>query len=184
MKMTASSASIVLLLTLPAALFAQTPVTAHNWKTHPEIVAVRSIFESTEASIARKELTKSFVRDSICTDASDGELDRVLYVDAKSRVLRYTNGEGTGDHFVSMNWYYDTLGTLRFVFVQGNAINGTKIENRVYFDATGKRLWQDYRAIKGHDHTLGRDLPSNRLIRDPKKEFARKPARCDTTGTR
>jgi hypothetical protein len=173
-------AALVLLVTLPAAIGAQTPITARNWKTHPDIVAVRSIFDSTEALIARKRLTESRVHIPYCDEEHEGGDDRVLYVDPNGRALKFSNGRGTGDHDLSMDWYYDTRGALRFVFVQGGATNGTEIENRIYFDAKGRRLWQDYRVLKGHHTDLGRDVSDSDLVRDPKKEFARQVPPCDT----
>jgi hypothetical protein len=175
------STTIVLLIALPAAIGAQTPITARNWKTHPDIVAVRSIFESTEASIARKELTRSAAHVDYCDDAHQGGQDRELFVDAKGRARKYSNDEGTDDHSLSTSWYYDVLGTLRFVFISGGATNGTEIENRIYFDAKGRRLWQDYRVLKGHRTGLGRDLPTSDLVRDANKEFVRRAPPCDTT---
>jgi hypothetical protein len=45
--------------------------------------------------------------------------------------------------------YYDDAGRLRFALVFVYAANGSRDQHRVYFDETGKPIWQSRKNVKG-----------------------------------
>ena len=49
---------------------------------------------------------------------------------------------GSDDSAVTYSYYYDKDGKLRFVYIQGGAVNGTHIQHRIYFEANGTKIWK------------------------------------------
>ena len=143
-----------------------------NWQNHPQIKAVREIFNQVEGEIKYKnviELRKVF-------EYSEPYLPtlKVIYVDKFNTVSKYIEENGSGDSALKFNYYYDQIQILRFVFITGGAVNGSQLEHRIYFDSSGKRIWEIQRYVKGPGYSFPKVWPKNQLVFDPWKEFNKK----------
>ena len=124
-----------------------TDITEANWQQHPKIKAVRSIVQSIDAEISKGRFKTSERNFEGCGEGYHTLLRKA--VDEKGVVRRYETHGGTEDHALKFQQYYDASGRLRFAFIEGGAVNETLIENRIYFDETGKRLWEEHKLLKG-----------------------------------
>jgi hypothetical protein len=62
---------------------------------------------------------------------------------------------------------------LRFVFITGGATNGSELEHRIYFDETGKRIWEKQIYKKGPGYTFPTIWPDDQLqFKDAYERFA------------
>jgi hypothetical protein len=122
-------------------------VTSQNWHQHPKIKAVRSVVESINAGLKRGALKISVRKFEYCESYEDTL--RKMAVDSKGIVRRYENQAGSEDSALTWQHYYDEAGQLRFVFITGGAANGAQLEHRIYFDETGKRIWEEQKYVKG-----------------------------------
>ena len=154
-------------------------ITASNWQRHPKILQVRAIVNSIDASIKKGSFKISKREFEYCESYEDTL--RKMAVDSKGVVRRYENEAGSDDSALTWRHYYDQLGHLRFVFITGGAANGAQLEHRIYFDESGKRLWEDHKYIKGPGYTWPEVWPEEqndeaRPIQksEPAKAFAAK----------
>lgn len=142
------------------------PVTAANWLRHPRIVEVRNIYKDVREGIDKKRLKMEWAKYKYCERGEDTE--RTIYRDAKG-ARYYFNSGGSDDSSVSRNFYYDRKGMLRFAFIIGGAVNGTVMEYRIYFDAAGKRIWENRKRVAGPGYTFPKTWPEDDMIRQPDK---------------
>jgi hypothetical protein len=161
--------AILGLTTLPASGYGDECITSKNWDNHPKIVEIRKIYRSVRKAIDRKQLQRHVREFEYCEPYEDTL--RVLHVDHQGTVRNYYFSGGSDDSAVQRDLYYDENGRLRFAFIQAAAINGTRIEHRVYFSADGKKLWEIQRLLEGPGYTFPTEWPENDLTRDPKKAF-------------
>ena len=142
-------------------------ITETNWLNHPQIVEIRAFVSTVDQQITRKELAvleKSVPGDHLCND-------RTLASDSQGRPIRLTLSCGSDDSVLFSTFYYDPFGVLRFAFFKGNAVVGSSIEHRIYFDSQGRQIWQSHLIIKGSDYPFSWAWEDNRLPRDPILEF-------------
>jgi hypothetical protein len=125
------------------ALSASAPITLHNWLNHPKIVAVRKQVEAIEASHLQTE------KKELCKDEPVGEFERDKGTDASGKIRKLVLQVGGEDGAMIDTYYYDASGKMIFVFETQNDVHGNSSEERVYFDASGARLWDVYR--NAHD---------------------------------
>lgn len=96
-----------------------------------------------------------------------------MAVDSKGIVRRYERQAGTEDYLLTFQHYYDESGRLRFVYIIGGAVNGTRIHHRIYFDEAGKRIWEAHKQLKGPGKVGLFDFPDDQLaISKPAEDFA------------
>jgi hypothetical protein len=149
-----------LLLASGAALAAQTkagdPITEKNWLEHPRIKEIRALFNETEQAITAKRMVILM----------EDEYQQAWGADAE-HIRKLGQQRGGEDSAVSLDHYYDQAGILRFAFVRANAVNGTKVEYRIYFDERGMRLWHNYRKTAGPGYTFPEVCPDGWLVFDP-----------------
>jgi hypothetical protein len=136
-------------------------ITKANWQRHPKITQVRAIVQSVNAGISGKSLTVRKRAFEYCEPYEDTA--RTIATDAKGRVRFYGNEGGSDDSALKWEYYYDEAGRLRFVFITGGAVNGSKLEHRIYFDENGKRLWEDHTYKKGPGYTFPEVWPDDQL---------------------
>ncbi len=154
-------------------------ITKANWQQHPKIKAVRVIVEAVKAELSKGALKVSKREFEYCEPYQDTL--RILAVDSQDRVRRYEKQAGSEDSSLKWEHYYDEAGHLRFVFISGGAVNGSELEHRIYFDETGKRIWEDQKYVKGPGYTFPKVWPDDELQRtDPDKAFAAK-SQCPET---
>lgn len=155
-------------------------ITKANWQRHPKITQVRAIVQSVKAGIGRKSLTVRKRAFEYCEPYEDTA--RTIATDAKGRVRFYGNEGGSDDSALKWEYYYDERGRLRFVFITGGAVNGSKLEHRIYFDENGKRLWEDHTYKKGPGYTFPEVWPDEQLqINDAAAKFSSKSP-CEEKG--
>jgi hypothetical protein len=155
-------------------LFQETDeITKVNWQQHPKIKAIRAIVQSVKTGLSNKSFTIKKRAFEYCEPYEDTA--RTIATDSKGMVRFYQNEGGSDDSSLTWEHYYDEGGRLRFVFITGGAVNGSKLEHRIYFDETGKRIWEDQVYKKGPGYTFPEVWPDEQLqITDAATKFASK----------
>ncbi|HKP36662.1 MAG TPA: hypothetical protein VJT71_07375 [Pyrinomonadaceae bacterium] len=181
-----------LLLTAIISLVASVPVlnqdsgkiTGTNWRQHPKIKAVRDIVAAVDAGMKRGVLKTSTRTFEYCEPYEDTV--RRSTVDSGKSVRRYDREGGSEDSSLTLRHYYDPQGRLRFVFITGGAVNGAQLEQRIYFDENGERIWEEHKYTKGPEYTFPEVWPDEQLQKsDPAKAFAAvSPCKEVKTGSR
>ena len=143
-------------------------VTKANWRQHPKIKEVRSIYQAVNSGRKRLRMKKrSF---EYCEPYEDSV--RMIGADASGRVRFYQKEGGSEDSSLKFEHYYDESGRLRFVFITGGAVSGSKLEHRIYFDADGKRIWEEHSAT-APGYTWPEVWPDEELqVNDPEAKFS------------
>lgn len=143
-------------------------ITKENWRQHPKIKEVRSIYQSVNAGRKRLRIKKrSF---EYCEPYEDSV--RIIGADAQGRVRFYQKEGGSDDSALKFEHYYDEAGRLRFVLITGGAVSGSKLEQRIYFDADGKRIWEE-QTFTAPGYTWPEVWPEEQLqISDPEAKFS------------
>jgi hypothetical protein len=145
------SAVIILSGSFGARATQEEKITASNWQHHPKILQVRAIVSSIDAAVKKGSFKISKREFEYCESYEDTM--RKMAVDSKGVVRRYENEAGSDDSMLTWRHYYDQLGHLRFVFITGGAANGAQLEHRIYFDESGKRLWEEHKYVEGPGYT-------------------------------
>jgi len=146
-------------------------VTKANWQQHPKIKAVRAIVDSINTGLNKRTFKVSERKFEYCEPYEDTV--RKMAVDSRGVVRMYEKEAGSDDSSVTWKHYYDEQGRLRFVFIAGGAVNGSKLEQRIYFDESGKRIWEDHKYLKGPGYTFPEIWPDDQLqIKDAAQAFA------------
>jgi hypothetical protein len=168
--------SALLLSTIGASLASQgtgDEITKANWQQHPKIKQIRTIVQAVKAGMSRKALTTKRRNFEYCEPYED--VGRVIATDSSGRVRFYLSDASSDDSALKMEHYYDEAGRLRFVFITGGAANGSQLEHRIYFDETGKRIWEEPIYKKGPGYTWPQVWPDEQLqINDPSARFSSK----------
>jgi hypothetical protein len=145
-------------------------ITKANWQQHPKIKAIRSIVQSVKTGITSKKLTSKKRTFEYCEPYADTV--RLVATDSSGRPRFYQAEGGSEDSSLKFEHYYDERGRLRFVFITGGAVNGSELEHRIYFDETGKRIWEEQTFKKGPGYTWPEVWPEDQLqISDPGAKF-------------
>ena len=148
-------------------------ITEANWQQHPRIIAIRKMVASVDAGVKRGTFKTSQRRFDVDNCNGGSESLRRMAVDSKGIVRRYETRGGTEDYLLTFQHYYDEAGRLRFVYIIGGAVNGTRIQHRIYFDEAGKRIWEAHKQLSGPGKTGFSDFPDDQLsISNPAKDFA------------
>ena len=148
-------------------------ITKANWQQHPKIKAIRAIVQSVKTGMARKTLTTKKRTFEYCEPGEDTV--RMIATDSSGRARFYQNEGGSEDSALKLEQYYDEAGRLRFVFITGGAVNGSEFEHRIYFDETGKRIWEEQTLKKGPGYTWPEVWPDDELqISDAGGKFTSK----------
>jgi len=155
-------ASLFSFLLLSTAAFAVTPpITKSNWTNHPEIKAIRAIYNEVEAADKKGEL-----RSRSCKASMEAK----LFEDSAGVVRKYARSGGTEDQWQDALFYYDTAKRLRFIYLSMNAVNGTRMEIRAYYAAKdGELLYYDVKKVRGK----GWPLQKLAELSDPRDDFER-----------
>jgi YD repeat-containing protein len=149
----------LIVLGTPAAQGAE-PVSASNWRRHPDIAEIRAIYREIKRAETAGRL-RNLRRDCGSHDK------RTLYLDARGAVRSYYFAGASDDSGSQHAYYYDGSGRLRFVFMKAEAPwVGSKFERRIYLSKDGKRLW-DEKKHKG----LGYTFPKTGLVNNPEQDF-------------
>ena len=144
--------AIVILLGvfLASNLSASEPVNGENWQQHPAIKKIRALY----VEVNNSQKTGKLKKETMKCELYNGNvvMEGVLYIDRNSIVRKYVIDTGSGDSRARAEYYYDENGVPRFTFRFRGAYNGTEVEERIYFDETGKHLYTNRKA-KGPGYT-------------------------------
>ena len=151
------------------------PVTAAITKTNserqPKVQEIRKMVNSVNLGMTKGILKTSQKRFEDCEGGY--EVYRRITVDANGVVRRYETQGGSEDHLLTFQHYYDESGRISFVFIIGGAVNGTRIQHRIYFDENGKRIWEAHKNVTGPGYPGFSDYPNDELsISRPAEDFA------------
>ena len=136
------------LAVIGAFIVAGASVTAESgdWMQRPEIQEVRAVVHEIDAGLEESRFTTRTREFEYCYPS---DTSRSLYSDAGGLHPLYVVEGGSGDSARTVKYYYDARRVLRFGFASIRAVNGTHLEIRVYFDRSGKEIYQDWRHIAG-----------------------------------
>jgi hypothetical protein len=148
------------------ASFSQSAVTEANWQNHPGIVAVRSIVLKVDALLNKGSLVHK--RGEVeYAPGKDGT--REAFIDRSGIVRKFIRKAGSDDSATTSSYYYDQDGRLRFVYIEGGAVNGTHIQHRIYLDKKGNRIWEVRKLIEGPGYTFPQEWPIEEMMFNPAK---------------
>ncbi|EPG75468.1 hypothetical protein LEP1GSC058_1922 [Leptospira fainei serovar Hurstbridge str. BUT 6] len=140
-----------------------------NWINRHDIKEIRSIFDRIETGIKNKELTirkKEFPYLKPYKPTL-----KMAFFNKKNVICKYVEEMGSDDSAIKIEYYYDNLKVLRFVFITGGAVNGTRLEHRLYFDSYGKRIWEIREIVEGSGYSFPHEWPEEEIVRNPEKAF-------------
>jgi hypothetical protein len=141
------------------ALGQETRPTPENWMSHPEIRAIRELYQGIEANIESGIFSAKHER-----SACKGEyFDATFFEDSLGVVRKYAVGTSSTE----AAYYYDGDGTLRFVFQSIKRYRGTHKEARYYYDRSGRELYTDERLLEGRDAPVRYQLE----VSNPREAF-------------
>ena len=143
----------------------------------PSIVAIRAIYQSIEHDIAvgRFKPEQRYASPDADGCRRYGE-QLTIYPDAAGTVRKYVVEPDGQDSSWIVRHYYDLQRRLRFVFMTGGAVNGTRLEHRIYFDESGARIREDHTLTAGPGWTFwsAEDLAEDeKLAEDPWHAYER-----------
>jgi len=144
----------------PGVASAQSKVAGSNWQKGARLDSVRAVVKWVDG------LTRTLTEQSDSSSCDDGHVVLVsrLFTDSGNVVRLFTIVGGSDESAGQEHHYYDGLGTLRFTFAETSATNGTRREDRYYYDARGFLIYHDERILHGPGYTGGfLGLP----VRDP-----------------
>jgi hypothetical protein len=136
-----------------------------------KIREIRKLVNSVDRGMTKGIFKTSQKRFEDCEDGY--EVYRRITVDAQGVVRRYETQGGTEDHLLTFQHYYDESGRISFVYIIGGAANGTRIQHRIYFDESGKRIFEAHKNVTGPGYPGFSDYPDDELsISRPAEDFA------------
>ena len=178
MKRLILTCSLWFLCGLPASLHSEPERKAKAALHHPTIVAVRRVYQSVEQDIARGRLKKE---QRVVEDCSPWGDRRTIFVGVAGRIRKYVIEGGSDDSALVTRHYYDPMNRLRFVFITGGAVNGSRLEHRIYFDESGARMREDHAYPTGPGYTFPGIWPEGEVSRDPRLSYEQQ---CPTASSR
>lgn len=147
-------------------VFAGEAITDANWSNHPEIIKIRSLYNEINASEKANKLKKETKKCAL--NNGNVEIDGELYKDQRGIIRKYVVDGGTGDSRARAEYYYNEKGIARFTYRFRGAYNGTKIEDRIYFDEKGQHLYTNHKS-EGLGYTESGLTDS---VADPRIDYA------------
>ena len=132
---------------------AESPITEKNWRSHPAIVEIRGIFNEIEDAVKTKHLIEKTVNEPAGTS----------FIDGAAEIRKFVSEGGGEDSAYTVSQYFDKKGTLRFIFVTAGAVNGAAAEYRIYFDAAGKKIWENRTITTKQGYTFPETWPADAI---------------------
>ncbi len=118
------------------------------------VLAALAVQRDVDGTIARRGLSQ---RDSSAICPQSGlEARATLYSDGRGRVRRLETQAGSDDHGEAISAYFDTLGHATLMIARRGAVNGAQMEERMYFDASGREVRRTERRDAGPSYTFRR----------------------------
>lgn len=139
---------------------------------NPEIKTIQNLYKSIEKLSNKGRLTERSRIFSYCNSYFD--TDRKLYSDSSGKIRKYVRSGGSDDSTATQTFFYDEEGNLRLCVVGAGAINGTKMEVRIYFDKNKNRIWEDRKFTEGPGYPFPNPWPEELIVYHPKEAFESK----------
>lgn len=136
--------SAVLLVLLHVSTITGIAITDANWSNHPEVKKIQTLFNKINASEKANKFKKETKK--CVLNGGNVEINGELYKDLQGIIRKYVVDGGTGDSRERVEYYYDKKGIARFTYRFRGAYNGTKIEDRIYFDEKGQHLYTNHKS--------------------------------------
>jgi hypothetical protein len=151
------------------ALASDNVISDTNWQNHPEIKAVRAIYNEIENAIKKHAYQE---KEKYPPDSEElpNFSFKSIYFDGRGRARKYYVQGGTDDQALQFSYYYDKTGRLRFVYITGGAVNGTRMSHRIYFNAGGVRIFEKH-EMSEPGYLWYEEWPEEALIKEPVAEF-------------
>lgn len=121
-----------------------------NWMQHPEIRAIRELYQEIEGGIDAGRYSHEEGR-VLCQGEPIGAS---LFMDSAGTVRKYEVQRTMPNVMAEGSFYYDSVGLLRFSFQSLHARSGTHTELRTYYEESGQVLWANERLIEGPDESV------------------------------
>ncbi len=144
-------------------------ITTENWINHEDIVEIRDIYYDIESYVTSDDVIIKTKEDSY--DVPYDPTYKELFLSQENKVIKYYEEAGSDDSATASSYYYDSTGSLRFIFITGGAVNGTSIEHRIYFNEKGENIWEIQRLVDGPGYTFPTIWPEESYIYDPLERF-------------
>lgn len=159
--------SVVFLSSLFAGFTAvATPIHDGNWLNHPEVLKIRALYAEINAA-EKSQLLKP--ESTGCTLHRGAlKIDATLYRDLNRMIRKYVVKAGTGDSVGVAEYYYDKDGVPRFTYKTRSVYNGTKQQDRIYFNASGAHLYTNHKQ-EGAGYPQG---GLDDVVRSPSVDYA------------
>jgi len=147
-------------------VLAAEPVDDKNWQQHPAVRHIRALY----AAINGDEKAGKLKKQARECELHEGSVvvSGALYTDRHSVVRKYVVDAGSEDSRAKAEYYYDEKGVPRFTYRFRGAFNGTKVEERIYFDEHGKHLYTNVKE-EGPGYN---DSGLTDAVADPKADYA------------
>jgi hypothetical protein len=133
------------------------------------IKEIHKLVEVIDENIKQNRWTNN--RKSVAYSEPYVPTDKSLILDDTGIVRKYSYSAGSDDSHLLFDFYYDSVGLLRFVFIIGGAVNGSHLEHKIYFDSLGKRIGESHQYTKGPGYTFPTVWPDDDLVFNPKKDY-------------
>ena len=146
-----------------------TPINATSWINHPKIKEIRELCNEIEGNIKIKNLVEH--KRDLKREETHGITFKAIYLDKLNIARKYVERSGSEDSALTFSYYYDPKRVLRFVFIEGGAVNGSQMEHRIYFGASGERIWEIQKYQKGPGYSFPTVWLEEDLVFDPLNNF-------------
>jgi len=138
---------LVVSVAAPLVSLSAEPVTEKNWRNHPEIKKIRSIYDEVKAEKDAGNLKKQNRKCEL--HSGYFVIEGTLYTDNKGVVRKYDVRAGTGDSAGTAEYYYDAKGIPRFTYRTRSSYYGGRKTDRIYMDEEGHWLYTDHKEEGG-----------------------------------
>jgi len=149
----------------PAEPGSSIPITADNWLNHPQIVAIRGIVTQVDALVGGQKLS-SRRQQQPYVDA-DTDTSREAFTDSEGVIRKLVRTSGPSTAVASVTYYYSPVGHLRFAYVQAASANQTHLQDRIYWDDSGARIWEIQKKVDGPGDAFPEQWPIDDVMFDP-----------------
>jgi hypothetical protein len=154
------------------------PILAEEtWASDPQIQDIIKIFTEVQYKKEKNKLRSQRKEFDTCDPREDTE--RELIVDNKKIPRYYFYAKESNAASIKWEFYYDTAGKLRFSYIEAEAMNGTYIQHRIFFNSEGQRLWENQDLVDGPGYDFPREhWPDATIVMTPLQHFLAKNS-CD-----
>ncbi len=139
-----------------------------------ELEAIATLEKSTEEIILKERiLGKENISKGSALEPYGAK--KTVYPNSSGAVMKYSKSVGSEDSSVTYNFYYDNTQKLRLVKIDAGAVNGSKLEHRIYYNVSGKRISETHTYKTTETYFWPTIWPEESIVFDPLKDFSSSP---------